>query len=723
MPLTIDARSDDRSDGGGDWLSWPLIVGLLVAVPTIGFMAGMYLAAPKQETVFVREYTSPSALPDYLPTTARTVVVPIQEPPTPPAPLPAPTQIVAAPAAPAKAFLPPAPSSQATAAQSAKLPTAGPAAATPRAAAPRAAPLAITEAAITLPQANSPSLNPLPVLPRANDQSTPRSAPNPPAAATPSAAPPPRAARLTDGAGILAIQPFATSATAPLETGGSLRLIDLNAGVHRSFLLERRSADGLLIASTPIENTLPGLQQLRLTPEGLILSRQGRRIACGLADDNGQDIFAAPEQPYTSFCQGTLWRRATKPGWRTTQESVVQALRDSGSMGESVISFVKATIGRDEYSEKATARGGVILSAPDAGGETMPLPARTAERRSPVDAERLGVALRGAPKALELGRWYRSASQRGVYASVMAPGDISPDLLASYGGRVNPLDDVERDALVYLVAFDLSRFELDFRVGSEHPRVGWSNRVDVLKDGAGPDGFDQLNPLARVGMPPPDQLARLVATFAGGFKREHGAFKGPGLGRANRGSHYGFVENGVILSRPNPGLISLIGYTDGVTELRSWRPEDDALLDRIRFVRQNGTPIIEDGAPHPYIRDWLLGNWSGSAQGALRALRTGLCMQGEGPTRHLIYAYFTTATPSAMARVFQAYRCQTAMHLDMNAPELTYAAVYGPSDNGVGVRAEHLNRGMAGADPNPKQGQLKFATVTDNRDFFAVLRR
>jgi len=157
--------------------------------------------------------------------------------------------------------------------------------------------------------------------------------------------------------------------------------------------------------------------------------------------------------------------------------------------------------------------------------------------------------------------------------------------------------------------------------------------------------------------------------------------------------------------------------------MRLWRPEDDQLLDRIRFVRQNGAPLIEAGAPHPFVRDWLLGNWSGSAQGALRALRSGLCLQVDGQKRHLIYAYFTTATPSAMARVFQAYHCQTAMHLDMNAPELTYAALYGPVVGGVGVRAEHLNRAMAGADPNPRQGQLKFATATDNRDFFAVLRR
>ena len=723
MPVTFDAQDGDRSD----WLSWPLIAGLVVAVPTVGFLAAMYAAKPKQETVFVREYTSPSALPDYLPATPsppvqRTVVVPIQE--SPAAATPAPPPVIAA--APQQASPPPAPKA-AQVSPPAALPSATLAASASKAIAPHAAPLPVTQAAISLPQASLPQpQRQQPILPRAES-----AAPAPPAAAlaappfvtTPSVVAPPRPARLADATGILAIQPFASSASAAMADGGSLRLIDLNAGVHRSFLLERRDALGALTGSAAIENTTPTRQQVRLTAEGLVVNRSDRRIACGLATDDGRDLFAVAEQPYAALCQGALWRRATKPGWRTTQESVVQALRDSGSMGESVISFVKATIGRDEYSEKATSSSGVILPPVETGGESAPSPARTGERRAPVDGERLGIALRGGSRALELGRWRASSSQRGVFAGVMAPGEAAPDLLASYGGRVNPLDDVERDALVYLMALDLNRFELDFRVGSEHPRVGWSNRVDVPKDGAGPDGFDQLNPLARVGMPPPDQLSRLVATFAGGFKREHGAFKGPGLGRSNNGSHYGFVENGVVLSRPRPGLISLIGYADGSTDLRVWRAEDDQALDRIRFVRQNGTPLIENGVPHAYVRDWLLGNWSGSAQGQLRALRSGICVQGEGANRFLIYAYFTTATPSAMARVFQAYQCKTAMHLDMNAPELTYAAVYGPSDGGVGVRAEHLNRAMAGSDPNARQGQLKFATVTDNRDFFSVLRR
>jgi hypothetical protein len=48
-------------------------------------------------------------------------------------------------------------------------------------------------------------------------------------------------------------------------------------------------------------------------------------------------------------------------------------------------------------------------------------------------------------------------------------------------------------------------------------------------------------------------------------------------------------------------------------------------------------------------------------------MRSGLALQINQGKRFLIYAVFSDATPSAMARIFQAYRCDYAMLLDMNA--------------------------------------------------------
>jgi hypothetical protein len=76
------------------------------------------------------------------------------------------------------------------------------------------------------------------------------------------------------------------------------------------------------------------------------------------------------------------------------------------------------------------------------------------------------------------------------------------------------------------------------------------------------------------------------------------------------------------------------------------------------------------------VSRWGEGNWSGSAGENLRTLRAGAALQEVQGKRFLVYAVFTSATPSAMARVLQAYRCSYAMLLDMNALEHTYLALY-----------------------------------------------
>jgi hypothetical protein len=125
-----------------------------------------------------------------------------------------------------------------------------------------------------------------------------------------------------------------------------------------------------------------------------------------------------------------------------------------------------------------------------------------------------------------------------------------------------------------------------------------------------------------------------------------------------------------------------------------------------------------------------LGNWSGAlvirtdpegrqVRGAeLRSVRAGACIPENAGRRFLIYGYFSAATPSGMARVFQAYGCTHAMLLDMNSPELTYATLVGHEDRLV---VEYLNQAMAGAEPGARQ--FRFLTANDNRDFFVVLRR
>ena len=99
------------------------------------------------------------------------------------------------------------------------------------------------------------------------------------------------------------------------------------------------------------------------------------------------------------------------------------------------------------------------------------------------------------------------------------------------------------------------------------------------------------------------------------------------------------------------------------------------------------------------------------------------CLQVSTGRRFLIYGYFSTATPSAMARTFQAYDCAHAMLLDMNALEHTYLALY-PSVDGQ-RQVEHLISGMSQLDKTGAGGGVipRFLGFPDNRDLFFIYDR
>jgi hypothetical protein len=245
----------------------------------------------------------------------------------------------------------------------------------------------------------------------------------------------------------------------------------------------------------------------------------------------------------------------------------------------------------------------------------------------------------------------------------------------------------------------------------------------------GPDGIDTIAPLVSTGLIGPRDAARTAAAFTGGFKRSHGAFKWGELAGKNHGSHYGFIENGVVLSKLQPGLSTIYRLEDGWVDLKTWTEKDSGLLPTVRYARQNGVPIISGfdpaarmSVPGPLVARWGEGNWSGSAGETLRTLRAGAALQEVQGKRFLVYAVFTGATPSAMARVFQAYHCSYAMLLDMNALEHTYLAVY--RRNGPKLYVQHLIKGMEEVDKTVKGQYIpRFLGFADNRDFFYLLRK
>jgi hypothetical protein len=336
------------------------------------------------------------------------------------------------------------------------------------------------------------------------------------------------------------------------------------------------------------------------------------------------------------------------------------------------------------------------------------------------------------PDGMVPGSWYAAKGNKGIYVSVVEPRAIAPHIRISYANLVRELDSVEAGQLVYLLAFDLSRFDLRYSLGTDHPRVNWSDRVLVSsKDESlpGPDGIGNIAPLVSTGLIDPMDAGRTVAAFTGGFKRFHGAFRSGPRAQRNRGTHYGFLQQGVLFSTLQPGLATIYVLNNGWVDMKSWTAEDDRLLPIVSNARQNGVPLIASfdpasrmSVPGPDVNRWADGNWSGSAESKLRTLRAGAALQEFGGRRFLIYAFFWNATPSAMTRVFQAYQCRYAMLLDMNALVHTYAAVYRREGDQLSI--QHLIKGMDVVDLTVKGKYIpRFLGYPDDRDFFYLTEK
>lgn len=546
--------------------------------------------------------------------------------------------------------------------------------------------------------------------------------------------------RPASAATILDLQPFAQTTTAAAAGGGKATLINLNPRINVWYVLALQRDGASSPAYFHLQNPAPLHQTLLLdgrSGRGLLVRTDHGEEACELWPERGARPLEEARRSgasYAPLCGGRLYLRNPTAGYRSGRELVADFLRDHVWGGERLVGVVKQTVQRDAYLERSTAPPMPGRDAPAAtAGGPLPASVDAAEQGSrPVPAG-LGIELElPVPGRIDFGRWYPAEAAAGVYGGVMQPGLVPAQLLATYPARVRRLDAVEAGANVYLVAFDLAQFGLGYEIGTDHPRVGWSERaLPQVRDAglAGPDGFDTITPLVATGIVDPVHLGRTVAAFAGGFKRAHGAFRYGELALKNRGSHYGWMESGVLFSTLEPGLATLLVRDSGAVEMLTWPGGGDpARLRGIEHARQNGVPLIEpdriSGEPIPgaLVGNWSAGNWSGSVDGEQRTVRSGVCLQESAAGRFLVYGYFSSVTPSAMTRVFQAYRCRYAMQLDMNALEHTYLALY--RVEGAEVAVQHLVRGMEEVDRRVAGRSVpRFVGYPDSRDFFYLVRR
>jgi len=515
---------------------------------------------------------------------------------------------------------------------------------------------------------------------------------------------------------------------------GTATLVNLNPAINAWYLLELRWNSGAPDVAYHLENADPRARRLLLDekyPSSLWILDGNHRYSCdlfGTGTANALEQGQASPLVFYPLCEGRIYLRNAATGHRTTLEAATEFLRERVWGGEKIISLGHILMG-DTHRETGKIEP-EVQPARGARPEPGDLPldalidAKFADRM--LASANLGIDLEGpARTGLTPGVWYTVSGNPAVYVSILQPNLIDPVILKSHTTTVNNLDGAEASALCYLVAFDLDRFELGYALGTEHPKVGWSDHIPgQMRDPKlpGPDGIGSFSPLIATGLLSPVDAGETVATFTGGFKRTHGAFKYGDLALRNHGSHYGFIENGVVFSKLQPGLATVFVLDDGSLGMKTWTDADNALLGRIRHARQNGVPVIESGDPGSLVNRWGPGNWSGSEEMKLRTMRSGVALQKNHGKRFLIYAVFSDATPSAMARIFQAYRCDYAMLLDMNALEHTYLALYRRSESQMFV--DHLLKGMSVLEKD-SAGEIvpRFLGYADNRDFFYVMRR
>lgn len=518
---------------------------------------------------------------------------------------------------------------------------------------------------------------------------------------------------------------------------GTATLVNLNPTINTWYLL-KVAWQGGSESSYHLENSEPRSRKLTLDskyPLGIEILEGKTQYQCNLFGNGSLEQARNSQLIYAPLCDNRLFLRNPDKGRRTSLEAAAEVFRNRVWGGEKVITVFHHVLA-DTHRETAEMRsqGNRGAAAVDGDMQGAPLPAaidaKYADRL--LTPSGLGIALEVSEHAgLRPGAWYPASGNPGIYVSLIAPELIDKTILEDHKTTVNALDRVEASALCYLVAFDLDRFDLAFALGTENPAVDWSEHIQRgAKDPKlpGPDGIGTIAPLVSTGLISPENAQRTVATFIGGFKRYHGAFKYGELALKNYGSHYGFLENGVLFSKLQPGLATLFVLDDGSIQMKTWQKQDDQLLAKIKYARQNGVPLVEfddrsqSTVPGQLVNKWGPGNWSGSEDVKLRTMRSGVAIQRSGKKRFLIYAVFSDATPSAMARVFQAYRFQYGMPLDMNALEHTYCALYRRAGSQLVV--DHLINGMSQADKSDSGGLIpRFLGDPDNRDFFYLMRR
>jgi hypothetical protein len=206
-----------------------------------------------------------------------------------------------------------------------------------------------------------------------------------------------------------------------------------------------------------------------------------------------------------------------------------------------------------------------------------------------------------------------------------------------------------------------------------------------------PGRYEPPNDGAQPAEVPGGLRSRLLAVFNSGFKLED--------------SGGGFYSQGHLYAPLKYGQATLIGYSDGSVDVRSWTGGLDPGRG-IAFARQNLPLIVEHGQLNPALSNDSL--WGTTLGNTVRVWRSGIGVDAHG---NLIYAAADIQTAGSLARILLRAGAVRAMELDINYEWTTfnyYRAL------GAGGPAKLL--------PGMSRPATRYLSP-DDRDFFAVYAR
>ena len=279
---------------------------------------------------------------------------------------------------------------------------------------------------------------------------------------------------------------------------GKATLTNLKPMVNTWFLLTVDWGDGEGAETYHLENPDPINQMITLDPDfpqGIVIVDGKQKFNCALWSESLQPELREgrnSNKPYTPLCNGRLYLRNKTKGHKTTMEWATDFLRNYIVAGEKITVFIREQFFQDAFLSTSEIVSGLKKSIGIASPRPPGTPTRPLINQHYKDhfliAEELGIDLENeiGHKAL-IGRWYPVKHLSGVFVSVIQPQVVSEEVIQSQKKQVNSLDDIESAALSYMIAFDLDQFEFGFALGTEHPRVDWSDRVhQSVRDNCSP---------------------------------------------------------------------------------------------------------------------------------------------------------------------------------------------------------------------------------------------